>query len=118
MRRGVLALLVTIAIGMLGAQPASAAVASRITVRWNATTEHFHGRVASSNAECAADRIVKVFKVTPDGPALQGKTHANTDGTWRLEVMHAHGHYFARTPRQTVMGVVCGGDRPRTIDVM
>jgi hypothetical protein len=111
-------LLVTIAIGMLGAQAASAAVTSTITIRWNATAERFHGRVSSSNAECEAGRIVRLFKATTHGPVLQGKTHTGAAGRWHIEVMHAHGHYFAKTPEQTVMGVVCGGDRSRTLDVM
>jgi hypothetical protein len=118
MRRPVMVLLVTIAIGMLGTQAASAAVTSTITIHWDATAERFHGRVSASNAECEADRIVRLFKATTDGRVLQGKTHTSVAGRWHIEVMHAHGHYFAKTPKQTVMGVVCGGDRSATIDVM
>lgn len=118
MRKRLLAAVLAAALGMLGAGPASAAVTSQISIRWNVTAERFHGKVTSSNAECVADRTVKLFKVTADGPVLQGKTHTGAEGRWHIELMHAHGHYFARTPMQTVMGIVCGGDRSPTIDVM
>jgi len=118
MRRTVLTVLIAVVIGSLGAQTAFAAVASRITIGWNPATERFHGKVTSPNAECIVDRTVKLFKVTADGRALQGKTHTNANGRWRVELMHAHGHYFARTPKQKVMGVTCAGDRSPTIDVM
>jgi hypothetical protein len=118
MRHKLLAVLIAATIGLLGAQTAFAAVASQISIRWNPTTERFHGKVTSTNAECVADRIVKLFKETASGPALQGKTHTNTNGAWRIEVMNAHGKYFAKTPQQKVMGVTCGGDRSKTIDVM
>jgi hypothetical protein len=118
MRRKLLTVLIAATIGVLGAQTAFAAVASQISIKWNPTTERFHGKVTSGNAECVAHRTVKVFKVTADGPVLQGKTQTNDNGGWRLEVMHAHGHYFARTPRQKIMGVTCLADRSPTIDVM
>ena len=98
MRRRVVALLVAAVVGLLGAQAASAAVASTITIKWNPTTERFHGKVTSSNAECEVDRLVKLFKVTADGPVLQGKTHTGSTGGWHIELMHAHGHYSAKTP--------------------
>jgi len=118
MRRTALTVLIAVVIGSLGAQAAFAAVASTITIGWNPTTERFHGKVTSPNAECIADRTVKLFKVTAAGPALQGRTHTNANGGWRVELMHAHGHYFARTPMQMVMGVTCAGDRSPTIAVM
>jgi hypothetical protein len=118
MRRKLLAVLVAGAIGVLGAQTASAAVASQISIRWNPTAERFHGRVTSGNAGCVAHRTVKLFKVTANGPVLQGKTQTSDNGVWRIAAMHAHGHYFARTPRQQIMGVTCLGDRSPTIDVM
>jgi len=118
MRKLMLAGVLAAAIGLVGASQASAAVASKVSITWNATAERFHGKVTSSNAECVPDRTVKLFKVTADGPVLQGKTHTGAEGRWHIELMHAHGHYFARTPMQTVMGVVCGGDRSSTIDVM
>jgi hypothetical protein len=118
MRRKLLAVLIAAIVGILGAQTALAAVASQISIKWNPTTERFHGRVTSSNAECVAHRTVKLFKVTSSGPVLQGKTETNDNGGWRVEVMHAHGHYFARTPKQKIMGVTCLGDRSPAIDVM
>jgi hypothetical protein len=118
MRRTVLAVVLTATMGMFGTQVASAAATSHITIRWNATTERFHGKVTSTNEECIAGRTVKLFKKTADGPVLQGKTQTNANGGWRIELMHAHGHYFARTPTQKVMHVTCGGDRSPTIDVM
>jgi hypothetical protein len=118
MRRKLLTVLIAATIGVLGAQTAFAAVASQISIKWNPTTERFHGKVTSGNAECVAHRVVKVFKVTANGPVLQGKTQTNDNGGWRLEVMHVHGHYFAKTPAQTIMSVHCAGDRSPTIDVM
>ena len=118
MRRGLVAVLLAATVGLIGAPSASAAVASTITIRWNATTERFHGKVSSSNAECVGHRTVKLFKVTADGPVLQGKTQTGPLGRWHIELMHAHGHYFAKTPKQTIMSVVCAADRSPTIDVM
>jgi hypothetical protein len=118
MRSRVLAVVLAATIGILGAGSASATVASQISIRWNATTERFHGKVTSADAECVAGRTVRLFKVTADGPVLQGKTHTGAAGGWHIEIMHAHGHYFAKTPAEKVMHTSCGGDRSPTIDVM
>ena len=108
----------TVALMLAMAAPASAAVASSITIHWNATTEHFHGHVSSANAECIAGRTVKVFKKTSNGPQLVGKTTSKKAGGWRLSVMAHSGHYFAVTPAQTIMSVDCGKARSATVDVM
>jgi hypothetical protein len=71
------------------------AVPSTISIRFNHDTESFHGVVRSSDAECQAGRVVKVYQETATGPALQGRVMTNADGVWKIEVMHAGGHYFA-----------------------
>ncbi len=117
MRRMLIVLAVaTMTLG--GAQAAFAAVASEISIHYNATTEHFHGKVTSGDAECQAGRTVKLFKVTAAGPTLQGKTTTNADGVWKVEVMDAHGHYFARTPNEKIMHTTCNRAKSRTTDVM
>ncbi len=118
MRQKLLALLVVATMGVLWAPSASAAARSHITIRWNATTEHFHGKVRSGNANCIADRVVKLFKKTADGRVLQGKTHTNENGRWRIEVMHPHGHYFAKAPKKKLMHGTCLAARSSLIDVM
>jgi hypothetical protein len=51
MRRVVATILVAATLGLTGRPAVSAAVASRITIKRNATTERFHGKVTLSNAE-------------------------------------------------------------------
>jgi hypothetical protein len=119
MRRRVLAVVLAATLGILGAGSASATAVSHISIRWNATTERFHGKVTSTDAECVAGRTVKLFKVTANGPVLRGKTHTGVNGGWRIEVMHPpHGHFYAKTPTEKIMHTLCGGDRSPTIDVM
>ncbi len=115
----ILAVVVVGALMSLAAtQAASAAVASHLSIGFNHQTEHFHGRVSSSDAECTAGRTVKLFKKTSNGRVLQGKVTSSPDGTWKIEVMHVHGKYFAVAPAQKVMHTACGRARSRTIDVM
>jgi hypothetical protein len=99
-------------------QAALAIVSSQISIAYNHDTEKFHGKVTSSNAECQAGRTVKLFRRTADGRSLEGRTRTGAQGRWRIEVMHAHGHYFAVTPEEMIMHTTCGRDRSRTIDVM
>jgi len=100
------------------ASAAFAAVPSHISIGFNHSTEFFHGAVTSSNTECQAHRTVKVFKETANGPSLQGSVMSDSNGRWKIEVMHAHGHYFAMTPKQTVMSTDCGKAKSQSIDVM
>ena len=118
MRRPLLAVVLG-AILLVGANTALAAVPSELTIRWNAATENFGGRVRSSNDECLAHRVVKVYKRTASGASLQGMVMTNAEGRWKFHAMEAHGRYFGVTPRYEAMGdTVCGRDRSRTIDVM
>lgn len=113
--------LVLIAIAIMAAvtmQTASAAARTHVSIRFNHTTERFHGKVRSPNSECMAGRTVKLFKKTATGRVLQGKDRSGRHGHWRIEVMHAHGHYFAKVPRQKIMHTTCGRARSRTLDVM
>jgi hypothetical protein len=103
---------------LVGAQAAFAAVASDISIRYKASTEHFRGKVTSADEECQAGRTVKLFEVTDTDRTLQGKTITSADGVWKLEVMHAEGHYVAKTPKEKIMHTSCGGAESRTIDVM
>jgi hypothetical protein len=118
MRRSAAVLVIAAVIALGTAQIAAAVVQSHISIAFNHTTERFHGRVTSSNSECQAHRTVRLFKKTATGRSLQGKTKTGPKGGWSIEVMHAHGHYFAVTPQQTIMNVACGRARSATIDVM
>jgi uncharacterized membrane protein len=103
---------------LAGMQGAFAAVASQISAAYNADTEMFHGKVRSGNAECQAGRMVKVFKQTANGRELQGMTSSNEHGGWKVEVMHAGGHYFAVTPKEKIMHTTCNRAKSDTVDVM
>ena len=118
MRRGALTVVIAAVLTVFAAQAAWAAVPSTISIGYNHTSETFHGKVGSSNTECVAHRTVKVFKQTPNGPQLQGRTMSDDHGAWKIEVMHASGHYFAVAAMQTVMGTACAKAKSRTVDVM
>jgi type 1 fimbria pilin len=118
MRRTISVMGAALALAVLVPGMASAAASSSISIGYNANTMRFHGRVTSPNSECDAGRAVKVFKDTASGRVLEGRTTTKSDGTWRVDVMHAHGHYFAVTPKQKIMTVTCDRARSRTIDVM
>lgn len=107
---------VTLVLG--GAGLASAAVTSHITASYTVSTELFHGKVTSSNAECVAHRTVRLFKETASGPQLAGKTMSGAKGGWHIEVMHAKGKYFARIPMQKEMNISCGAAKSNVVDVM
>ena len=118
MRRGSMVVAVGAILLLAVMQPAFAAVRSDISARYNVNTEKFHGTVSSADAECQAGRTVKLFKETPSGRTLEGKTMSNANGGWRLEVMHAGGRYFAVTPDEKIMHTTCGKARSDTVDVM
>jgi hypothetical protein len=109
---------VMLTLTMLGAAPAQAAVASHVSIRWDAMHEDFHGVVTSGNHECVAHRTVKVFKQTTNGPTLVGKTSSNKKGHWKVGVMAHSGKYFAQVPAQTIMTTHCAKARSTTVDVM
>jgi len=116
--RKVLIVLALAATMLVGAQAAFAAIATDLSVRYNPTTERFHGKVSSGDSDCVAGRTVKVFKKTASGPVLQGSATSTGTGTWRVEVMHASGHYFAVAPRHQGMHGLCAAARSDTVDVM
>ena len=118
MRRTAVVVVMGAIMTLVGMQSAFAAVASQISVAYNADTELFHGRVSSADAECQAGRTVKVFKETADGRALEGRVMSKPDGHWKIEVMHAHGHYFAVTPKEKIMHTICDRAKSRVVDVM
>ena len=118
MRKLMVVLAMASALSFAAAQSALAGVAGTISIGYNHTTENFHGKVGSSNTECVAHRTVKVFKETSSGPQLQGRAMSDDQGAWKIEVMHAHGHYFAVAVNQTIMGTSCARAKSRTVDVM
>ena len=118
MRRWLLAVAVG-ALMLVATTAAFAAVPSTLTIRYNTSTENFHGKVRSADAECVANRRVKVFRRTASGPSLQGRARTNNNGRWVFHAMDAHGGYFAAAPRHEAMGdTVCRKDRSPTLDVM
>jgi uncharacterized membrane protein len=118
MRRSAIALLAGTIIAIAGANSASAAVATTVSIRYNAAKELFHGTVSASEADCVSGRLVKLYEATADGPSLQGKDRTNDEGVWKIDVMHPSGHYFAVAPRYEAMHTTCAKDRSKTIDVM
>jgi len=118
MRKRALVLIAGTVIALASVGVAFAAVPSTVSLGYNHDTEFFHGAVRSADAECQAGRTVKVYQETANGPALQGRVMTDADGNWRIEVMHASGHYFAVAPAQKVMHTNCGRAKSRTVDVM
>lgn len=118
MRRTMVVLVVAATLTLAGAGVAAAAASSTVSIGYNTMSMDFHGKVHSSNSECEAGRIVKVFKQTSSGRVLEGRTLTTSSGAWKVDVMHPHGHYFALAPTQKLMHTTCDGDRSRTIDVM
>lgn len=105
-------------ISLLALPGARAGVESRVSINYNAETEDFTGRVRSENAECRANRTVKIFKKTADGRSLQGKDQTNSEGRYVVHVMAANGRYFAVVKRYEGMdNLVCERDRSRTIRI-
>ncbi len=90
MRRKALVAVATV-IMSLGIMQAAWAVGGTVTIRFNHDTEVFHGKVESPNMECRVGRAVKLYKVTADGRQLQGKVRTSDSGSWKIELMHAHG---------------------------
>jgi hypothetical protein len=109
---------VMLTLTIVGATPAQAAVASSVSIRWDAMHENFHGKVVSPSHECVAHRTVKVFKKTANGPTLVGKTSSNKKGYWRVGLMAHSGKYFAHVPAQKIMTTHCAKARSTTVDVM
>ena len=97
--------------------PAWAAGGS-LTNHFSADTETFHGRARSSQADCRADRVVKVFQNTDSGRELQGMTRTNNAGAWSLHVMDAHGNYVAVAPAFEGMHGTCQRLASDPVDVM
>jgi hypothetical protein len=118
MRHKLLVLLMASALTLAVGNAALALTVSHVTIRFNPTTSHFHGRVSSPNAECRAHRAVGVFKRTASGPVRVGHTTTGPRGGWSDAVMHPHGQYFAVTPQQKVMGITCGRAKSGLIAVM
>ena len=116
MRRAMLAVAVA-ALFLLPVQ-AAWAVGGSLTARFNPDTENFHGRVRSSNDECSAGRSVKIFLITSGGRELQGRTHADEAGGWRLHLMDAHGSYVAVASRYEAMHATCDRLTSDAVDVM
>lgn len=118
MRHRVVVLLMAAVFVLAAADTALAASVSHVSIGYNASTSHFHGRVRSPNAECVAHRTVRVFKRTSSGPKLQGMTKTGSMGGWSIDVMHAHGMYFAVASRQKIMSSTCARAMSRAVDVM
>ena len=117
-RRTIAVVAAATTLALVGAGSAHAAVASTVTAKFNATTEKFHGKVNSGNGECVAHRTVRLLKKTSSGHTLVGRTTSRATGGWTIELMHAHGHYYAKIPKETEMTTHCGGDRSPIVDVM
>lgn len=118
-RRGLSVIALAMIVTLFGGNAALAAVPSTISIRFNHDTEHFKGKLSSSDAECEAGRIVKLYEKTANGRTLQGKTTSKANGNWNIELMQAEGLYFAVTPKYKAMqGTTCGRAVSPDEDVM
>ena len=117
-RRGSVVIALVAVVTIFGGGAALAAVPSNVSIKFNPDTEHFRGKVSSSDAECVAGRTVKLYEKTADGRTLQGKTTSTASGSWNIELMHAQGQYLAVTPKEKVMHTTCGKAASRIVDVM
>jgi hypothetical protein len=117
MRRRAVMVFATV-IMSLGIMQAAWAVGGTVTIRFNHESEVFHGKVQSPNAECRVGRVVKLFERTADGRVLQGKVRTSDAGTWKIELMHAEGHYIAIAPTYEGMHATCERLASSTLDVM
>ncbi len=117
MRRRVMVFLVTAIMSLAIAQTAWA-VGGTVTIKYNADTQVFHGKVQSPNSECQVGRVVKVYEVTTDGRQLQGKMRSTDSGVWKVSLMHAHGTYVAVAPTFEGMHATCDRITSDTLDVM
>ena len=118
MRKRAIVLIAGLVIAFASVNTAFAVVPGTISIGYNHNTGVFHGVARSSNTECQAGRSVKVYKETATGPALQGSVMTSAGGAWKIEVMHARGHYFAVAPAAKVMHTHCGRAKSHTVDVM
>lgn len=118
MRKRVSVLVLGALMALAGSTAAFAAVPTTLSANYNASTGFFHGAVHSSNAECKAARAVKIYLQKAGADSLQGKTISKANGTWKIEVMHASGHYYAVAPRHKAMHATCASDRSPIVDVM
>lgn len=118
MYKRVLVLALGAVMALAGSTAAFAAVPTTLTAKYNSSTDLFHGAVHSSNGECEAGRVVRVYLQKAGADPLQGKTTSKANGTWKIEVMHAQGHYYAVAPKHKAMHATCARDRSPVVDVM
>lgn len=118
LRRGSAMMALAMVVTLFGGNAALAATPSTISIGFNHDTEHFHGKVRSSDEECSAGRTVKLFEKTADGRTLQGRTTSTATGSWDIELMHAEGFYIAVTPKEEAMHTTCERAASRVVDVM
>ena len=117
-RRGSVVMALVAVVTVFGGSAALAAVPSNVSIKFNPDTEHFRGKVSSSDAECVAGRTVKLYEKTADGRTLQGKATSKANGSWDIELMHAEGHYIAVAPKYKAMHTTCGQAISSVVDVM
>ena len=117
MQRRVMVVLAAVIMSLTIAQTAWAA-GGAVSIKYNADTEVFHGKVQSPDNECRVGRVVKIYKVTADGRQLQGKMRSTDTGAWKVPLMHAHGTYIAIAPTFEGMHATCDRIASDTLDVM
>lgn len=117
-RRGSVVMALVAMVTVFGASAALARVPSTVSIKFNPETEHFRGKVSSSDAECVAGRTVKLYEKTADGRTLQGKATSKANGTWDIELMQAEGFYIAVAPKYKAMHTTCGKAASSVVDVM
>ena len=76
---------------------------------------------AASDCAPVAGALIEVWLTGADGRYTDDRRAtvlSDADGHWKIEVMHASGHYFAKVPAEKVMHTHCGGAKSRSVDVM
>jgi len=113
-----LLIVATVVLATLALAQGAWAIGGTITARFNHDTEDFQGKVRSPDSECRVNRVVKVYEITDEGRALQGRARTNAQGGWRIHVMDAHGLYVAIAPRYESMHDRCDRLASQQVDVM
>ncbi len=108
-----LAVLLLLAIFVVGANAHTADFNSRVSLRY--TDGEFVGDIDSSRASCVRGRFVRLVKVKGDELDVVAVDATNNNGRFRINRPNANGRFFVRVTREVNGGYshvhTCRGDR-------
>jgi len=80
----------------------------------SAATGVFLGKVSSTNANCATDRKVKLYRKRPEKDKLLGHELSDpTTGDWMVGGKDKAGTYYARVVKVEIPAGICRPDRSK-----